>query len=315
MSEQKNKHLTCVLKSHNIENNESLMKAYRKKRDEVREDLKGRLGTQIYRVLHSGSYKKKTAVNIKFDMDLVIPFKRDGSETLQNNFESLYKYFDTEYRKKDNSLLEVKPQKVAIGLMFRIENHFLDLDIVPGREIDNYEKDGNLNLFVNLQMGVYAKATYLKTNIQKQIDNISGNFSARQIIQLFKVWKRRNNQTAKSFVIELVSIKALESYSGSPDLWSKLEHSIVFIRDNIKTIKLVDPGNSNNVISDSLDDFQKQVISDSMKWMLEDIRRNESMIERYFPINPEYPCDEQKQNVYIVSDNKKPERLNNEDFG
>ena len=86
MAIDKNKHLEFVLKSHNIENNEDLMTAYRKKRDEVREDLKTKYNDEIYRILHSGSYKKKTAVNIKFDMDLVVPFKKDGADTLENIF-------------------------------------------------------------------------------------------------------------------------------------------------------------------------------------------------------------------------------------
>ena len=77
MSDFKNIHLEKVLKSHNIENNEALMTAYRSKRDEVREDLKLNSAPISFRLIHSGSYKKRTAVNIKFDMDLVIPFKKE----------------------------------------------------------------------------------------------------------------------------------------------------------------------------------------------------------------------------------------------
>lgn len=314
MTLDKNEHLGCVLKSHNIENNESLMIAYRSKRDEVREDLKKKYEGKIYRIIHSGSYKKKTAVNIKFDMDIVIPFKKD-EDTLENLYNDLYKYFDVDYRRKDNTLLSVKKQKVAIGLEFQVDGKILDLDVVPGREIDSYEKDGDLNLFVNEQMGSFKKSTYLKTNIQKQIDNITDNSIARDSIKLMKVWKRRNNGQMKSFIIELISIKALENYKGDADYVSKLKKVIEFIRDNIKTIRLIDPGNSNNIVSDSLESFQKDSISDGMKWMLENIERNESTVENYFPINPEYPCEENSRSAYIVSSSVKPDQLNNEDFG
>jgi len=39
MATNKKQHLDCVLKSHNIENNETLIKNYRAKRDEVKNEL------------------------------------------------------------------------------------------------------------------------------------------------------------------------------------------------------------------------------------------------------------------------------------
>lgn len=315
MAKDKNKHLECVLKSHNIENNEDLMKAYRKKRNEVREDLKAKFNDDIYRILHSGSYKKMTAVNIKFDMDLVVPFKKEGADTLEKIFNDLYKYFNEEYRRKDNTLLEVKKQKIAIGLVFLVDGQMLDLDIVPSREINNYPEDNDLNVYVNDTMGLISKASHIKTNIQKQIDNVSNNSIARDVIKLLKVWKRRNNGQIKSMVLELISIKALDGYAGSTDKWSKLKHVLEYIRDNIKTVKLVDPGNSNNVVSDTLEDFQKESIADTMKWMLENIERNDQTIENYFPFNTDYPCEEDKSSAYIVGSSSRADKLNNEDFG
>ncbi|MFN4314354.1 MAG: nucleotidyltransferase domain-containing protein [Chitinophagaceae bacterium] len=314
MGKDKNKHLKCVLKSHNIENNESLMTAYRAKRDEVREDMKERYKGRIYRIIHSGSYKKGTAVNIKFDMDIVIPFKKN-EDTLENLYNDLYDYFDKEYRNKDNSLLSVKKQKVAIGLEFWVDGHTLDLDIVPGREIDDYEEDGDLNLYVNEQMGSFKKSSYIKTNIQKQIDHIRDTSEARDVIKELKVWKRRNNGQIKSFVIELISIKALDGYKGDNDPWSKLKYVLEYIRDNIKTVSLVDPGNSNNIVSETLESYQKDSISDTMKWMLQNIEANDQRIEDYFPVNSEFPCEDDKASAYVVGGAVKPDRLNNEDFG
>lgn len=320
MSDFKKNHLADVIKSHNIENNETLMTAYRNKRDQVREDLKAKFGSKIYRLIHSGSYKKKTAVNVKFDMDLVIPFKKEDADSLESIFSELAKYFETDYKKKDSSLLQVKKQKVAISLVFFVDGHMLDLDIVPGREIDDYEKDGDLNLYVNDTMGSIKKASYLKTNIQKQIDNIRDNSAARDVIKLLKVWKRRTNQQMKSFVIELITVKAMSGYTGGDDLWDKLEHTLIFVRNNITTVRLVDPGNSNNVVSDALNDFEKRALSDTFKWMLEDIGRDEENIKKYFQVNPDHPQDNNRSQQiavpYITGNNKqKPERLNDEDFG
>lgn len=296
MAMDKNKHFDCVLASHNIENDAELMKAYRGKRDQVREDLKTKFSGKFFRMIHSGSYKKWTAINIKFDMDLVIPFKRD-TDTLKNLYNAIFEYFDVDYRKIDRTLINVKRQKVAVGLEFMVNNKVLDLDIVPGREIVDYEEDNDLNLFVNEKMGTFEASTTLKTNIFKQIDNIKDNAAARETIKLLKIWKRRNNGSIKSFLIELIAIKALKDYAGSSDRWSKLKYVMEYIRDNISSVRLVDPGNTNNVVSDSLDDDQKNAISATMKWILQDIESNDSSLERYFPINSDFPCKQDKRSI------------------
>ena len=314
MAIDKNKHLDCVLASHNIENDVDLMKAYRNKRDQVREDLKQKFSGQFFSMIHSGSYKKWTAINIKFDMDLVVPFKKD-TDTLKNLYNAIFEYFDVDYRKIDKTLINVKRQKVAVGLEFMVNNKVLDLDIVPAREIVDYEEDNDLNLFVNEKMGTFEASTTLKTNIFKQIDNIKNNANARETIKLLKIWKRRNNGSIKSFLIELIALDALKEYSGNSDRWSKLKYVMEYIKDNVKSVRLVDPGNSNNVVSDSLDDNQKDAISATMKWILHDIESNDSSLERYFPINPDFPCKQDKRSIYIVGSTTRPDKLNNEDFG
>lgn len=316
MAKDKNKHLDCVLKSHNIENNEALINKYRKKRDDVKEDLLQKFKGLLYTPINSGSYKKKTAVNIKFDIDLIIPFKKDGADTLEKIFGDIFTYFNVDYRKKDTTLLSVKKQKVSIGLEFLVDGHMLYLDIVPGREINDYEKDGDLNLYVNDTMGVIQKASYIKSNIQKQIEKIRDNSEARDSIKCLKVWKRRNNINVKSFFIELIAIKAVEDHKGALPMgyWERLKYTLEYMRDNIETV-LVDPGNTNNIVSDALEDFEKKNLQQTIKWMLEDVEKNEDAIERYFPVNTEFPCEEENNSKYIITPGKKPEKLNTNDFG
>jgi hypothetical protein len=317
MSEKRNQHLACVLKSHNIENNEDLMKAYRKKRDEIREAIKKKYGSRIYWVLHSGSYKKFTAINIKFDMDLVIPFKKEEAETLKELFAEIRLFFD-EYKKTDPTLIEVKSQKIAIGLTFKIDEDTLDLDIVPGREINDYDKDDELNVYVNSQMGLTAAGTSLKTNIAAQIQYVKDNADAREIIKLLKVYKRRNPGKVdkfKSIALELITIKALSNYKGTSDLWSKLRNTLVYIKDNIQTVTLIDPGNSNNRISDAITELDKITISTNINFLLMALDASEDSIKVNFPINSEYPCEDEKRNAYVIGSVSRSDRLKQNDFG
>jgi hypothetical protein len=310
----RNKHLECVIKSHNIENNEALIEAYRKKRNEIKEAIENKYTDTIYSPLNSGSLKKHTAINIKFDMDIVVPFKRGIK--LEDMFKELFEYFDKEYRRKDTTLLGVHKQKVSIGLELMVDGHLLNIDIVPGREIDDYEKDGDLNLYVNEDMGSLKKTSYLKTNIQKQIDYVKENTGARETIKLIKVWKRRTNQNIKSFLIELISIEASKSKPSSvKEVWDTLKYTLEFIRDDIAIIKLVDPGNSGNVITDSLYDFEKTNISDAIKWMLDGIERNEDSIKEYFPVNHDYPCEEGNKAIYVKREEQRATELGAANFG
>lgn len=317
MATDKSKHLNCVLKSHNIENDTDLINHYRSKRDEVKEKLQEKYKGEIYTPFNSGSYKKKTAVNIKFDIDLIIPFKKDEADTLETLFTNMFIYFDVDYRKEDSTLLSVKKQKVSIGLEFLVDEHMLYLDIVPGREINDYQKDGDVNLYVNDTMGIFSKSSHIKSNIQKQIEKIRDNSEARECIKILKVWKRTNNINVKSFFMELIAIKAVEDYKGTfpTDIWDKLKYTLEYMRDNVETISLTDPGNPSNKVSDALTDFEKKSLSETIKWMLEAIANNEDSITRYFPANAAFPCEEEKSNVYVVSPNKKPEKLNSNDFG
>lgn len=53
-----------------------LFDKYVKKKNKVKGALEGKYGSDIYSPFNSGSYAKNTAINTKFDFDLVSPFKR-----------------------------------------------------------------------------------------------------------------------------------------------------------------------------------------------------------------------------------------------
>lgn len=56
--------------------------------------------------------------------------------------------------------------------------------------------------------------------------------------------------------MELLTIRALES-CNSNDLGDQVWHVLKFIRDNVENVKLVDPANTNNIVSDLVDSSDK----------------------------------------------------------
>jgi hypothetical protein len=309
----KTTHLDSVIKTHQITKEESLLSKHKEKNTEVKEALEGNYGDKIYSPFNSGSYAKNTAMNLKFDFDMVAPFKRNafGSNgTLKEMYEDVYDFLYEKYK----DVAEVRKQKVSIGIHFHADDDgdVVKIDVVPGRELtqDKYDETEDLNLYVYNKYGtIEAGSERIKTNVKAQINNIKDRAtkekdSIRKIIRLLKVWKNTKlSSPAKSFFLELITIKAFDNKDISGNLWDKLEAVLEYIRDEVTkdAFTLKDPGNSNNDLIDTLTSFDRQNLSDDMKLILERIEDNDENIKTYFPENQKFVEEEEDENKY---DNK-----------
>jgi hypothetical protein len=307
MATDKNKHLNDSLDSHKISKEQDLLDKHVEKRKEISEELQEKYGSDMYSTFNSGSYAKHTAMNKKFDMDLVAPYKRNAFDTLEAMYNSVYDFLYDKYKEKAT----IRKQKVSIGLEFHADEDgdIIKVDVVPGRELakDQYLNDDNLNLYVYEQFGKIDKGSdRIKSNIKAQIENVKGHAekdSVRKMIKLLKVWKFYNNKKPKSFFLELITIKAFDKKTITGSTWDMLKAVMEYIRDEVKTVSLPDPGNSSNDVADTLTDSEKTNISDDMKWMLERIEENSDSIKNYYPINDKFPPEEDKSdNSYKKKD-------------
>ena len=74
-----------------------------------------------------------------------------------------------------------------------------------------------------------------------------------------------------------------------------------FIRDNIKTIRLEDPANSNNIVSDTMTDSEKESLANDMEIILSRIEDNEENLKIYFPVNEEFDIDDEKKKLAALA--------------
>ena len=281
MGNCKSDYLNSVLESYRMKHIEELINTYRTKRDEIKQFLNEQYGSKIYEPFNSGSYKKHTAINTKFDLDLVVPFKHNAFSTLEKMFEDVLEKLTEKY--KDETT--VKKQGVSIGLTFDEEDE-INIDVVPARETsqDSFLEHEDLNLHKTQNEG------YLKTNIHAQIEHIKAKDNERKVIRLLKIWKACHQYKYKSFFIELLVIKAYEKSSPKGNLWEQFKIVLKYIIDNIQSenFTLKDPGNCNNDLASSLDDTKKTVLVSQLKSMLEQIELNEKQIEFYLPLNEKF---------------------------
>ncbi|WP_293939849.1 nucleotidyltransferase [Sphingobacterium sp. UBA5996] len=302
MAVNRNDHLQSVLQSHRMSHIESSVEKYKEKRNSIKEALEERYGSDIYGPFNSGSYAKHTAVNCKFDLDLVVPFKRNSYATLREMFEDVYDYLYETYK----DIATIRKQKVSIGVIFDKDSDgdIVSIDVVPGRELtaDDYPESRDLNVFFNEGMGFIQKDTYLKTNIDSQIDHIKARDNERKIIRLLKLWKYHNGEQFKSFLMELLVVKAFDKTSITGGLWDKLKGVMTYVQENItkETFTLVDPGNSNNDVMESLDTWQRENLANRFKTVIERIEESSENIKSYFPINEQFEEQKTTDNSYGI---------------
>lgn len=291
MADYKSDHLNSVLESYRMKHIEKLITTYRTKRDEIKQFLNEQYGSKIYEPFNSGSYKKHTAINTKFDLDLVIPFKRNAFSTLEDMFKDVLEKLIEKYQNETET--PIKKQGVSIGLTFNEEDE-INIDIVPARETsqDSFSERKDLNLYKTQSEG------YLKTNIHAQIEHIKAKENERKVIRLLKIWKACHQYKYKSFFIELLVIKAYEESSPQGNLWEQFKIVLNYIIDNIQSenFTLKDPGNSNNDLALSLDNTKKAVLVSQLKSMLQQIESNEKQIEFYLPLNKKFAEDNKDEN-------------------
>ncbi len=306
----KSKHLESVITTHQITKEEQLLNKHRDKSKEVKEALQKEYGSNLYSPFNSGSYAKNTAINTKFDFDMIAPFKRNafGSKgTLKEMYENVFDFLYEEYKDEAN----VIKQKVSIGIEFFSDSDgdVVKIDVVPGREFnqDQYSDDENLNLYVYYKYGNFdAGSERIKTNVKAQINNIKDRAtqekdSIRKIIRLLKVWKgTKFNYPTKSFFLELITIKAFDNKDISGNLWEKLETVMAYIRDEVTkdNFTLKDPGNSSNDLTDTLTEQERQNFSNDMDNIIDRIDDNDENIKTYFPENEKFIEEEESEDTY-----------------
>jgi hypothetical protein len=80
-------------------------------------------------------------------------------------------------------------------------------------------------------------------------------------IRALKIWRLCHNLDFPSFYLELTVIDALWGKPKGSNLAANVSTCLDYIRDNLETACVIDPANTNNVISDDLTAAEKKKIA------------------------------------------------------
>lgn len=197
-------------------------------------------GTYLRSVSVTGSIAKGTAVGGQTDLDLLISLSHDTPGGLREIYWGLYGLAEREG-------WYPRAQNVSVGT--QIAGHKVDL--VPGRL-----QPGAIN-----RHSLYRRKadSWTKTNVQNHIALVSGSGRLDEI-RLTKIWRGLHGLEFPSLTLELAVLEAVRGrHTGA--LANNFLAVLEYLRSTFPTARLLDPANTNNVVSDDLTNGEKTAVA------------------------------------------------------
>lgn len=195
-------------------------------------------GVFLQNVHPSGSFAKGTANRSGTDIDLFLSVAEGVPETMKQIYETLF-------AKMTERGYGPKRQNVSINMSVG----GFSVDLVPGKRQNGFSTDHSL----------YRRRadTWTKTNVVTHIGHVMRSGRAEDI-RVLKLWRNQKGLDFPSFYLELTVINALAGTNGtlSQRVWTVFQ----YLRDQFSAARVIDPANTNNVISDDLSDADRAKI-------------------------------------------------------
>ncbi len=200
--------------------------------------LKTWAGQSLLGIQFSGSYAKGTAISLGTDVDLFISLH--CTQPVKDIYWSLFHYAASH---------QLQPQ--AQNVSIRVQSSGVNVDLVPGRKQQGDTEDHSLYK--------RKKDSWVQTNVAQHIRVVSSSGRADEI-RAMKIWRARNHLDFPSFYLELTTIDALKD-NRSASFAERILAVLRYLADDFKQARVVDPANTNNIISDDLGPEEKRVIA------------------------------------------------------
>ncbi len=214
-------------------------------KDEVEKFLRQEFGQDPV-IKIAGSLSKGTAIKESYDLDIVVYFPDSDTRSLKQIYD------DVDTKLSGRYTVELKNSAIRIhGLKTNEQNQDYHIDVVPGRFIT-----GSKDVFLHIRNGDKER---MQTNLKTHIEYVTKS-DCQDAIKLVKIWKKRNNLSLRTFILELLVIRALDGYQSKTNPEMAFTKAMGVFSTSMK-VELTDPANTNNVVSKLLSDQEKDTIS------------------------------------------------------
>lgn len=193
-------------------------------------------GEFLIDVSPSGSFAKGTANRSGTDIDLFLSISENCPNSLSEIYGSLF-----------NAMGGYSPKKQNVSINVKVDGQ--DVDLVPAKRQNTWTYDHSL--YRN------RANTWTKTNIATHVAHVMASGRSAEI-RVLKLWRNQKGLDFPSFYLEMTAITALagKNLGLSGNVWEVFK----YLRGSFVDTRVVDPANTNNVISDDLTATEKQRI-------------------------------------------------------
>lgn len=174
------------------------------------------------------------------DIDLFVSLKPGTPGTLKEIYESLHALVV-------RLGLSGRKQNVSVAVQYLGAN----IDLVPGR------RQSPLTNYHSLHR--HKTDSWTQTNVALQVKMIR-NSRRQNEIRLMKIWRNLHGIELPSVLLEIAVVNAL-FLRRTDTLVDNMRRVLLYFRDSFPSRRLVDPGNTNNILSDELTAAEKKMIS------------------------------------------------------
>lgn len=255
-----NEYLSEVLKSQELEKED--LKSLTEHRNEVESYLREKFGDDPV-IKYAGSYAKDTMIKESYDLDIVCYFSSLDERTLKEIHDDVEICLKEQYLVEDKAsavrILNLKENGAPVGY---------HIDVVPGRFIED-----SSDVFLHV---TYGDKKRIQTNLKTHINHIS-NSNCVDVIKLVKLWNNRNNLTIRTFILELFVVKSLLGFRQKADSQKAFLKVLESFKDDFKNMELIDPANSNNVVSSIMTTSHKNLVAKAAENTLSIIEESENI--------------------------------------
>lgn len=267
------KFLKRTLNARSLKKNKEVLFPILKKRKELKGWLESTFGDSLAgKPKDAGSFFRRTAISSNSDLDIVLPFKKGSYNSLESMYYDVYDKINDRYG--DSSIVEKK--RKSISIIFDVDGTEVYVDVVPGREIDNYKKEKDLNLFVRSDT-FWGDDSSFKTNLNTHNNFLKNKPEVRRAIKLTKIYRDKNDLNLPSIVIDQLVNEAFEKggYLFNNSDYNNFLNSLEFISKKLsRTERVIDISNTNNDIGSKIDSISRDAIVNLIEDDLDELDQN-----------------------------------------
>lgn len=244
-------YLKSILRDEDLKTNPELLNAAILVRDELKMWAVDNFSEKLIALpQNTGSFTKRTANVSSFDIDIILPFKKQSFSNLEEMFNWTYEKLHHKFSNKANVTKGTK----AINISIEKHGHTFNFDIVPGREIANYKLDKRLNLYVNPKK-IWKRGSSFKIDASKQRSITINKPEERRVIRLLKIYNEINSLKIPSVIIEQSVVVCFSSNNcgTNSSLTDNLLKGMDHLAEKLGQESFIDYSNSNNNLLNKID--------------------------------------------------------------